>query len=78
MKKEQKIIKSRNIGNVIDISKRGYEKLKNNQLKNFSGLIKFTIKEHKSVIKKLDDMIEIDKEQYEQIFSGIDSKSNDI
>ena len=44
MKKEQKIIKSRNIGNVIDISKRGYEKLKNNQLKNFSGLIKLTIK----------------------------------
>ena len=78
MKKEQKIIKSRNIGNIIDISKRGYEKLKNNQLKNFSGLIKYTIKEHKSVIKKLDDMIEVDKEQYEKIFKRIDSKSNDI
>ena len=47
-------------------------------MKNFNGLIKYTVKEHESFVKKLDEMIEIDKEQYEKDFDLVHRKLSDI
>ena len=77
-KNNEKIKKNKGNDNVIDISKKGFEKLKNNRIKNFSGMIKYTVKQHKSVINKLDNIIEVDKEQYEKFFNEVDPNSNDI
>ena len=74
----KRIRENKKMKNIIQISKKGFEMLQNNKNKNFSGLIKYTIKEHKSVIKKLNDMIEIDKEQYEKNFNEINTKINDL
>ena len=40
-------------------------------MKDFTGLIKYTMNKHKSVTKKLDGIIEMDKEQYEKDFNEI-------
>ena len=59
------------MNNAVEMSKKGFEIMKSNKMKNFSGLIKNTIKEHNSVLKKLDDMVGIDKEQYKKDFDSI-------
>lgn len=68
---EEKKRKERGIKQIINISKKGFEQLKTKKIKKFSGLIQNTIKEHKSVIKKLDNMIEIDKQNYQKEFDII-------
>ena len=75
---ELKIKEKKNMDNTIEISKKGYEVIKNNKMKNFNGLIKYTVKEHESFVKKLDEMIEIDKEQYEKDFDLVHRKLSDI
>ena len=80
--KEEKI-KKNNEMNIIEVSKKGYEKLKNDKIKNFSNLISNTIKQHNSVIKRLDNIIELDKQNYIKKYSeyGINDlniKENDI
>ena len=75
-KKNEKLNEIKNkvdkkVNNAVEMSKKGFEIMKSNKMKNFSGLIKNTIKEHNSVLKKLDDMVEIDKEQYKKDFDSI-------
>lgn len=67
----EKIKENKNMLNIIEISKKGFEQLKNNKMKDFTGLIKYTMNKHKSVTKKLDGIIEMDKEQYEKDFNEI-------
>ena len=74
----KRIKQNKKMDNVIEISKKGFELLQNDKKKSFSGLIKHTIKEHKSVIKQLNDMIEIDKEHYEKNFDEININLNEI
>lgn len=67
----EKIKENKNMMNIIEISKKGFVQLNNNKMKDFEGLIKYAMEKHKSVIKKLDEMIEMDKEQYEKDFNEI-------
>ena len=62
----------------IEISKKGYDKLKDKKMKNFRGLIKNTIQEHENVIKELDNIIEGDKKQYVNDFNGINVNFNKL
>ena len=75
---ELKIKEKKNMDNTIEISKKGYEVIKNNKMKNFNDLIKNTVKEHESFVKKLNEQIEIDKEQYEKDFDLVHRKLSDI
>ena len=83
-KKNEKIIEEikikakKSMDSTIEISKKGYEIIKNNKMKNFNGLIKNTVKEHESFVKKLNKQIEIDKEQYEKDFDLVHRKLSDI
>ena len=76
---EQKIIEqNKNMCKAIEISKKGYDILKDKKIKNFSGLIKYTIQEHKNVIKQLNNIIEGDKKQYIKDINGINANFNKL
>ena len=83
-KKKEKIIakkvseQKKNMSKVIEVSKKGYDKLKVKNIKNFSGLIKYTIQEHESVIKQLDSILDVNKKQYINNFNGINENFNKL
>ena len=51
---------------ILEISKKGYQKLENKKKRSFDRLIDNTIEKHKKVIKKLDNIIETDKLLFEK------------
>ena len=76
---EKKIIEqNKNMCKSIELSKKGYDKLKDKKIKNFSGLIKYTIQEHENVMKQLDNIIEGDKKQYIKDINGINANFNKL
>ena len=50
--------------NIIELSKKGFDKLRNDRIRNFSHLINNTIKKHNVVTKKLNEIIELNKQNY--------------
>ena len=46
---------------ILEISKKGYQKMKDKKHRSFARLIDNTLEKHKNVIKKLDNIIEADK-----------------
>ena len=66
---QQKIKQKKIMSNSIKISKKGFEKMRNNKINDFSGLIDNVMEQHNSVMKKLNDIIEIDRKQYEKDFN---------
>ena len=72
MLEEQEENKKRKImSNSIKINQKGFEKMKNSKINNFSGLIDNVVEQHNSVMKKLKDIIEVDRKQYEKDFNEI-------
>lgn len=55
--------------NMIELSKKGYDKLKTDKIRNFSYLINNTIKEHNFVTKQLNEIIELNKQNYIKEYS---------
>ena len=73
-KNKREIIKRpvRGIKQIIDISQKGFEKLKKYRIKQFTGIIDNAFKEHKTVMKEMDKIIEKTKELYQQNYEQID------
>ena len=71
IEEQQKIKQKKIMSNSIKISKKGFEKMRNNKINGFSGLIDNVMEQHNSVMKKLNDIIEIDRKQYEKDFNEV-------
>jgi hypothetical protein len=78
-KKKREIIKKpiKGIKQIIDISQKGFEKLKNYKIKQFSGLIRNAFKEHKTVIKEMDNIFERTREIYQQNYEQIENNKKE-
>ena len=55
--------------NIIELSKKGFDKLRSDKIRNFSHLINNTIKRHNIVTKKLNEIIELNKQNYIKEYS---------
>jgi hypothetical protein len=61
---EEEKLKQNGKTNIIELSKKGFDKLRNDRIRNFSHLINNTIKKHNVVTKKLNEIIELNKQNY--------------
>jgi len=55
--------------NVIELSKKGFDKLRSDKIRNFSHIINDTIIKHNIVTKKLSEIIELNKQNYIKEYS---------
>ena len=66
---KEEILKQNGKENVIELSRKGFDKLRSDKIRNFSHLINNTIKKHNIVTKKLNEIIELNKQNYIKEYS---------
>ena len=66
---EEEKLKQNGKENIIELSKKGFDKLRSDKIRNFSHLINNTIKRHNIVTKKLNEIIELNKQNYIKEYS---------
>jgi hypothetical protein len=66
---EEEKLKQNGKENIIELSKKGFDKLRSDKIRNFSYLINNTIKRHNIVTKKLNEIIELNKQNYIKEYS---------
>ena len=73
---EEEKLKQNGKTNIIELSKKGFDKLRSDRIRNFSHLINNTIKKHNIVTKKLNEIIELNKQNYIKEYSKYGSDLN--